>query len=80
MAEDKILTCKDCGEKFTFTAGEQEFYTQKGFQNEPGRCGPCRRARKRDRASASGVYYRETEPMRDAPLRAGYAGLERNQY
>ena len=32
---DKNLTCKDCGKEFTFTAGEQEFYQQKGFQNEP---------------------------------------------
>lgn len=64
MAEDKVLTCRDCGEKFTFTAGEQEFYAQKGFQNEPGRCGPCRRARKQERAAASGVHYREREPAR----------------
>ena len=35
MYEDKTLVCKDCGEDFTFTAGEQEFYAEKGFQNEP---------------------------------------------
>ena len=29
-------TCKDCGEEFVFTAGEQEFYAEKGFENEPG--------------------------------------------
>ena len=48
MFEDKTLKCKDCGEQFVFTTGEQEFYAQKGFQNEPARCAPCRRARKRD--------------------------------
>ena len=43
MFEDKVLVCKDCGREFTFTAGEQEFYAEKGFQNEPTRCRECRR-------------------------------------
>ena len=43
---DKTLTCRDCGAEFVFTAGEQEFYAQKGFSNEPTRCSSCRRARK----------------------------------
>lgn len=43
---DKTLTCKDCGAEFTFTAGEQEFYAERGFQNEPQRCKSCRDARK----------------------------------
>ena len=38
MYQDKTLTCKDCGQEFVFTAGEQEFYAEKGFQNEPTRC------------------------------------------
>ncbi|MGN0468059.1 MAG: zinc-ribbon domain containing protein [Acutalibacteraceae bacterium] len=46
MYEDKTLTCKDCGKEFVFTAGEQEFYAEKGFQNEPQRCKECRQARK----------------------------------
>ncbi len=44
--EDKTLTCRDCGTEFIFTAGEQEFYAQKGFANEPTRCRSCRQARK----------------------------------
>ncbi|GAB4109407.1 MAG: zinc-ribbon domain containing protein [Roseiflexaceae bacterium] len=43
---DKTLTCRDCGMDFVFTAGEQEFYAQKGFINEPTRCPSCRKARK----------------------------------
>jgi CxxC-x17-CxxC domain-containing protein len=31
---------------FVFTAGEQEFYAEKGFQNEPQRCKECRNAKK----------------------------------
>ena len=42
MYEDKTLVCKDCGAEFVFTAGEQEFYAEKGFQNEPTRCIPER--------------------------------------
>ncbi len=34
MYEDKTLVCKDCGNEFVFTAGEQEFYAEKGFVNE----------------------------------------------
>ena len=37
MYEDKTLVCKDCGKEFTFSAGEQEFYAEKGFENEPQR-------------------------------------------
>jgi len=43
---DKTLTCKECGREFVFTAGEQEFYAEKGFQNEPTRCKECRAKRK----------------------------------
>ena len=46
MYEDKTLVCKECGNEFVFTAGEQEFYAEKGFQNEPQRCKACRDKRK----------------------------------
>lgn len=43
---DKTLVCKDCGADFVFTEGEQQFYAEKGFDNEPQRCPNCRKARK----------------------------------
>ena len=46
---DKNVTCKDCGSEFVFTEGEQEFYKEKGFENEPQRCLECRRAKKQQR-------------------------------
>ena len=46
MYTDKTLTCKECGAEFVFTAGEQEFYAERGFVNEPQRCKECRFARK----------------------------------
>lgn len=56
MFEDKTLVCKDCGKEFIFTAGEQEFYAEKGFQNEPVRCKECRGARKASRNSDREMY------------------------
>lgn len=44
--KDKTIVCKDCGKEFVFTVGEQEFYEEKGFTNEPVRCKECRAAKK----------------------------------
>ena len=44
--EDKTLTCRDCGASFVFSAGEQAFFAQKGFTNEPSRCPDCRSLRR----------------------------------
>lgn len=48
---DKTLTCSDCSAEFTFTAAEQEFYQERGFDNEPKRCPDCRQKRKTERQS-----------------------------
>jgi CxxC-x17-CxxC domain-containing protein len=55
---DRTLTCRDCGQAFTFTAGEQAFYQERGF-SDPQRCPTCRQARKAQRNSSgydSGGY------------------------
>ena len=44
--EDIVLVCQDCGEDFTFTVGEQKFYEEKGFVNQPKCCRACRTKRK----------------------------------
>ncbi len=44
--QDKTITCVDCGQDFVFTAGEQAFYQEKGFTNEPKRCKACREKKK----------------------------------
>jgi CxxC-x17-CxxC domain-containing protein len=44
--EDKILTCKDCGNEFLFSGREQQFFAEKGFANQPQRCRDCRQARR----------------------------------
>ncbi len=51
---DRELQCADCGGTFTFTAGEQEFFSTKGFTNDPKRCPDCRSARKTERGGYGG--------------------------
>ena len=48
---DRTLACRDCGQEFAFTAGEQAFYQERGY-SEPQRCPSCRAARKAQRASS----------------------------
>ena len=62
MFEDKVLTCKECGAEFVFSASEQEFYAEKGFTNEPGRCPSCRAARKARNRNNDG-YNRQQREM-----------------
>ncbi len=43
--QDKVLKCIDCGADFIFTAGEQLFFHDKQFKNEPKRCKACKAKR-----------------------------------
>ncbi len=64
MYEDKTLICKECGNEFVFTAGEQEFYAEKGFVNEPQRCKACRDARKKRRQRRKRVVHCHLRSLR----------------
>ncbi len=55
MYEDQTFVCKDCGKEFVWTAGEQEFFAQRGLQNRPQRCLECRRAAKAARNNSTGA-------------------------
>lgn len=52
--QDQQLTCRDCGNNFTWTASEQEFYKSKGFDNPPVRCPDCRAKRKQSMHGGGG--------------------------
>ena len=52
--QDKTLTCRECGQEFIFTIGEQEFYLSRSLMNEPRRCPECRVARRRERRGGYG--------------------------
>ena len=49
--QDRSLTCRDCAEEFSFSAGEQAFFASKGLTNDPQRCPSCRAAAKRARSN-----------------------------
>jgi CxxC-x17-CxxC domain-containing protein len=42
---DRVLKCSECSAEFVFTAGEQMFFADKGFKNEPKRCKACKAKR-----------------------------------
>ena len=56
---DETLVCKECGNEFVFTAGEQQFYKEKGFLNKPKSCKACRDAKK-NAAKAPREYFETT--------------------
>ncbi len=43
--QDRSLNCVDCGAEFVWTAGEQHFFADKNFKNEPKRCKSCKAKR-----------------------------------
>ncbi|ABZ85354.1 conserved hypothetical protein [Heliomicrobium modesticaldum Ice1] len=65
MFEDRTLTCKECGVEFLFSAREQEFYAEKGFQNDPSRCPDCRAARKRRLAESGQAPMQQQREMHE---------------
>ena len=55
--QDKNLNCVDCGAEFVWTAGEQLFFADKNFKNEPKRCKACK-AKRAARAASPGIRER----------------------
>ena len=70
---DKTITCRDCGMDFVFTSGEQEFYAQKGFTNEPTRCPSCRQSRKASGGGRGGYGERDSYGSRGGGGGGGYS-------
>jgi len=54
--EDKNLTCTDCSATFVFSADDQSYHAEKGYQNEPKRCPDCRSARRAGGGGGGGGY------------------------
>ncbi len=70
MNQDKTLTCRDCGAQFVFTSSEQDFFAEKGFTNEPGRCADCRAARKQSNGGGGRNNSYQQREMHDATCAA----------
>ncbi len=71
---DKVLKCAECGAEFVFTAGEQMFFVDKGFKNEPKRCKAC----KSNRVQGAEVEFGKSPAHRNKdglfPVRQGNDG------
>jgi CxxC-x17-CxxC domain-containing protein len=74
--EDRTLTCAQCGAPFVFSAGEQDFFAQRGLASEPKRCEACRKAAKQGRGRGGkrqqgGGEYRSPSFRGSAPEHQG---------
>ncbi len=83
--QDKVLKCIDCGADFVFTAGEQLFFHDKQFKNEPKRCKACKAKRAstlgpttpgdypkvETRTNCSGVWQGDHRPLQTHARPAG---------
>jgi CxxC-x17-CxxC domain-containing protein len=67
MAADQQLTCSDCGQDFTFTAADQQFFSERGFST-PKRCKPCRQAKKADGGGGGGGGGYRSAPAQGTPV------------
>src|SRR6204780_3204359 len=59
---DRILKCSDCGTEFVFTAGEQLFFFDKQFKNDPKRCKLCK-AKRADMGKPAGAVAAAALPL-----------------
>jgi CxxC-x17-CxxC domain-containing protein len=74
---DRVMSCLDCGQEFAFTAGEQDFYSQRGFTEPPKRCPSCRAIRKAQRNAspmAGSMSYSSGYDRPNGGYNGGYNG------
>ena len=60
---DKVLKCAECGSEFVFAAGEQMFFADKGFKNEPKHCKNCKATKVQKLGQVPGVQRAETKTV-----------------
>jgi CxxC-x17-CxxC domain-containing protein len=86
--EDKTLTCVECTAEFVFSAGEQEFFDQRGLNAPPKRCAACRKAlkergRKPGRRAGGGEYrspaFQGSAPEHQGGRRPGGGASRKNR-
>jgi CxxC-x17-CxxC domain-containing protein len=65
--QDRVLKCIDCGTDFVFSAGEQLFYHEKEFRNEPKRCRNCKAKRQSAGAQDRGGDRGDSGDRRNSP-------------
>lgn len=55
MMTERTLTCAQCGQDFAFSADDQQFHSERGYQ-DPKRCPACRAERRASRGDSGGSY------------------------
>lgn len=80
MCTDRTITCFDCGNEFEFSAGEQEFYAQRGFTEPPKRCASCRAIRKAARGTPARLTAADGGGGRFGDYRTGDGGAHQFGY
>ena len=63
MTTDRVLTCSQCGQDFTFSADDQQYHAERGYQ-DPKRCPTCRAERRASRGDSGGSYGGYDRPQR----------------
>ena len=66
---DKVLKCADFGQEFIFTAGEQLFFFDRQFKNDPKRCKNCK-------AKRSGQYTGKQATRLETRTKCSQCGTE----
>ncbi len=69
---DRTLTCAQCGQDFTFSAEDQQYHAERGYQ-DPKRCPTCRAERRASRGDSSGSYGGSSYSSYDRPQRQMYS-------
>jgi len=70
---DRDLACSMCGIGFVFSAGEQQFFHDRGFTNDPKHCKQCKakrtgtRNRARDTRDLLWMRHRDHRPIQADP-------------
>lgn len=60
MSGDLLVTCTDCGQEFTLTSKDQEFFQLRGY-SIPKRCTPCRQSKKNEQSATRGYQTNGTQ-------------------
>ncbi|HLJ66359.1 MAG TPA: CxxC-x17-CxxC domain-containing protein [Chloroflexota bacterium] len=72
MTTDRVLNCAQCGQDFTFSADDQQYHAERGYQ-DPKRCPTCRAERRSSRGDSGGSYGGSSHGGYDRPQRQMYS-------
>lgn len=64
--EPRVLICSECGEEFVFTVQAQEYFAERGYNEDPKRCKSCHtNYKKNQRVAHQAAPHREGNDRMD---------------